>query len=106
MPLMAAAAPGVVWCRGLAAEPGGQMRLAAAGVLRVGRGWPTSLRLHPMGTSLTLLAAALLALPTANPATSASATAALATPAPWREQPAVAALFSAAGVEWHLRAAG
>jgi len=46
-----------------------------------------------MGKSLTLLAVALLALPTGTPA------AAAAPAAPWREQPAVAALFRAAGVE-------
>jgi beta-lactamase class D len=51
-----------------------------------------SLRLHPMGKSLTLLAVALLTLPTPAPAAPAA-------PAPWREQPAVAELFRAAGVE-------
>ncbi|MFM7549568.1 MAG: class D beta-lactamase, partial [Cyanobacteriota bacterium] len=49
-----------------------------------------------MSTSRTLLAVALLALPTTPPAAAAGATAAAE---PWREEPAVAALFRQAGVE-------
>ncbi|MEB3302884.1 MAG: penicillin-binding transpeptidase domain-containing protein, partial [Cyanobacteriota bacterium] len=50
-----------------------------------------------MGKPLTLLAVALLAGPTVNPVNAATAPSAGA--APWREQPAVAALFREAGVE-------